>query len=205
LLGWSWRDSGFSTSPVQCCLAINTQPMVDISNISDVTVMEEVTASPPPAANVRYDDRLADAKELEAALANNVKRPGARMHLQTIITKLNKECEKLQLCEELVECERKALELKNLIRMKKDEYERDLSMRGNGNDQLSLTLIESMTGDDLSSLAVNGERGSRNDKLNSGQYNINNVRRRGSRGPSYERRLSRRAKQRSMKGEAEEE
>jgi glycerol-3-phosphate dehydrogenase len=50
--------------------------------------MEEVTASPPPPANVQYDDRLADAKELEAALANNVKRPGARMHLQTIITKL---------------------------------------------------------------------------------------------------------------------
>ena len=57
--------------------------------------MEEVTASPPPPANARYDDRLADAKELEAALAN-VKRPGARMHLQTIITKLHKECEALQ-------------------------------------------------------------------------------------------------------------
>jgi hypothetical protein len=33
------------------------------------------------------------------------------MHLQTIITKLHKET--LQLCEDLVECERKALELKN--------------------------------------------------------------------------------------------
>ena len=78
-------------------------------------------------------------------MANNVKRPGARKHLQTIITKLHKECETLQLCEELVECERKALELKNLIRMKKDEYERDLSMQGNGNDQLSSNEIESMT------------------------------------------------------------
>jgi hypothetical protein len=66
--------------------------------------------------------------------------------------------------------------------MKKDEYERDLSMRGNGNDQLSSNEIESMTGDDLSSLAVNSEQGS-NDHLfssaNRGQNNINNVRRRG--------------------------
>jgi Uri superfamily endonuclease len=70
--------------------------MVDISDVTDnEVVMEEVTASPPPPANARYDDRLADAKELEAALAN-VKRPGARMHLQTIITKLHKECEALQ-------------------------------------------------------------------------------------------------------------
>jgi len=61
-----------------------------------VVVMEEgVTGSPPPPANSRYDELFADAKELEAVLAN-VKRPGVRMHLQTIITNYHKECEFLQ-------------------------------------------------------------------------------------------------------------
>lgn len=48
-----------------------------------------------PPANSRYDELSADAKELEAVLAS-VKRPGVRMHLQTIITNYHKECEFLQ-------------------------------------------------------------------------------------------------------------
>ena len=87
-----------SHPPKQPLSSVTTRhkTMVDISDVTDnEVVMEEVTASPPPPANARHDDRLADAQELEAALAN-VKRPGARMHLQTIITKLHKECEALQ-------------------------------------------------------------------------------------------------------------
>lgn len=59
---------------------------------SSVVVVVKVTG---PPANSRYDELSADAKELEAVLAS-VKRPGVRMHLQTIITNYHTECEFLQ-------------------------------------------------------------------------------------------------------------
>ena len=73
---------------------MKTRSQGDSSSVVAV-VMEEVTASPPPPVNARYDELFADAKELEAVLAN-VKRPGVRMHLQTIIANYHKECEFLQ-------------------------------------------------------------------------------------------------------------
>jgi hypothetical protein len=61
-----------------------------------VVMKEEVTGSPPPPANTRYDELFADAKELEAVLAN-VTRPGVRLCIyKRLFTNYHKECEFLQ-------------------------------------------------------------------------------------------------------------
>jgi calcyclin binding protein len=64
--------------------------MVEISEVIDTPSPEE------NAVDVRSQERLADADEIESALLSHLTRPSAQLHVKNLITKLRKEGKALQ-------------------------------------------------------------------------------------------------------------